>query len=601
MILDKEEIGLVRGNVYYFTIKVTNTAGLSSVVTSESYFEPFTLFDDLSVFEYSDSTDPGMSKLGFKPLEVDIDVALDSVISVGWVGLSLDYLNVTFEVALGSEPGWADVTGFVYVNGTNSHAFTTLGLNLGSYYYTTVRAANGFSTVVATSDGFLAFPQAESLLDKAFVLDGFVSDHESDYQLSITETALRWYFPASLTLRASHYEWALFKGKDNNLNNLTEVLHFANVGMEPWAVASTPRLEAESFYVAAVSLCFKQKCIGPVFSDGFQVATLPYTFSVLSTSYIPLTTAADGLSISGTVNITWASSSDPQRDHYEWGIGTGAAANELIMEWTRVSPTISQVYLLLEKPLSLSESYYVTVRDVNSAGLHEMASTLLNIIYSGSRQQFVLDIEVPESGNITGISWEDVEYHVITSDDIDYTTSLSSLSATWPGLRYRRYQYSVSTKHSFLPCGHADTLSCGTTMGNSVTATSLALEQGRKYFMCVSADASDYIGVTLPVKSVSTCSDGITVLHSPPVGGCVQIVPTVDLDAMPELVSGDYESGDTIPLFDSKPQACVNQSGHQASTTSLHLVWNEFEDAEGVQDIPHVSQVAFYEYAIGMS
>ena len=600
-IIATETIGFLPGNNYHVTVKVINTGNLATIVPVNPYTMPFQLTNCLSVFEYEDS--PGST---YFIQAKDQDIIFNyTAVSIGWRGLTDELFNATFSVALGTQPGSSNIIDFTAVNtGVNAHTFTDLMLTSGAYYYSTLRATNMLNTVTVSSDGFLALHSITSDNKDAFIWDGWSDDFDEDYQLSNSLAAAHWYYPSSISRHISHYEWALYQAWNEDTNNLTIVLQYTNNGAINYTARSV-HLQSGLLYVSAVKACFQSKCFQPVYSDGFRLASPP-TPSSLSAFYIP----ADVIDLldhsnQGQLKISWTPFSDPEMHYYEWSIGSGKNGNQLITNWTRLAPGISNVSTVLSVPLSFHSTHFVTVRGVNRAGIEGRITAELLIPHAVFLPIQVYDVDtssVPSTVN----DWKSIEFHYFNYVDLDYTKSNSSLSAVWPNLRYTKYNYSISTSALFVPCQEPYPVSCGLTIVNGITATNLDLVDGEIYYFCVQALHENLYSPSLSAPQVLTvCSDGIVVDLSPPQAGCVQIVPSLQIGDIPELFSGERESsgfednnGDTSLNLDNS-HSCVNSSGSQASTSELHIVWDWFQDIEQFGNGPYKYGVAYYEYSIG--
>ena len=537
----------------------------------------------------------------------DIDVLVDSQqLAVSWTGFEHAHLDVTFSVGLGSQPGVDDVVSFTPASG-GRYTFNNVRLAHSSRYFATVIAETVTGRTNMSSDGVLVLLNIErDILPYTTVYDGG-TDLDSDYQLSATFVSAHWLFLPAITQHVSHYRWAVLQAVGGNSSNLIEVRPYENVGRQTLAAVGNLELTEGEWYVSAVQACYPASCLPPVYSDGFQIATPPSSTHINAT-YTPLEWNMDaGTSSQGVLQITWEPLTDPQIAYYEWSLGTGEPGYELLIYWNRVEWFENQVLVTINETISLHTHNTVSLRGYNSAGLHSTASSPLYWEVGGEvlSQDFVpssppvifdiLESQVP----ITLVTdWRQLEHREEDVRDIEYSNSTSSVSAMWPLLRYKRYNYSVSATPSFQPCGSPTSLACGSTIANAVTVSNLQLTDGRRYFVCVQAVREDAIQQTSFTPAVLTaCSNGVTVDLTPPAGSCVQIIPP-RLDENITIGSGG-EPSSLGPLQPDPPECVTDGPRFQASTSEIHIVWNQFLDVEQNGSAVHATGVAYYEYAIG--
>ena len=591
--IDTGTLQLIPGIEYYVSIRVANSAGLSSTFSAEPFYQNFPLSSCLSVFEADPDSSPDVASLGFLPQQEDVDILMDDeTILVGWSGLYGNHLNATFTVALGSQPGRSDIAPFVSVDSEHSYSFTDLELSPGSMYFTTVKASNSLNQVSASSDGFLYLP-ADST--GGYVWDG-LSDGDINYTAYRSEVSARWYFPSSLTPRVTYYRWGLFRAADDNTSNLTEVLPFRNTGRKKSVIAPV-RLQPNVTYINAAQACLKQICLDPIYSNGFRLTDPPKAGSVVADYRALVIDSTSGISSRGLINISWSSFEDADLVRYRWAVSTSSSAGyDLVTEWRNVSASTQMVAQTLDAPLSLHVSHWVVVTAINSAGLQTSAVTPLIIQGPEAPPLIVLDVADNAVSSLSTTDWRNVEHHSPDFTDIEYSRSFNSLSASWSSLRYSLYNYSISTERVFKACDQPNLVTCGSTIANAVTVTSLSLLDGERYYFCVRAIADNFIPPSAAPLGVTACSNGITIDLSPPKAGCVQILPPTLPSQLPELSSGNQAEERSSP---EQPRACVNQSGYQASTSVLRIVWDRFVDSEENRNVPHAYGISYYEYAIG--
>jgi hypothetical protein len=549
----------------------------------------------------------------------DIDVLFEGTeFGVQWAGFAHPTAVVQYHVGLGTTPGLDNVVSLTPVGGeASSHVFRELTLLADTTYYATVVADTGFSRSNSSSNGVLVLGDLQRSLQLATVYDGS-ADMDVEYHTSLSQVSARWSFPAGLHARASHYMWAvgvvIEQASGSGSGGLspvqfTAIRGYENVGKDTSGV--TPISESElsadaTVYINAVQACFATRCLPPVYSDGFRFAQPPIS-GALNATYTPLQLSeVYGTSALGQLELEWEGFRDPQLASYEWSLGTGEEGAELLVGWQEVEWFNSELSIPLNVTVSLHYPNTVTLRGYNSAGLHAVTHTALlwNVDGVVMAQDsipllplIVYDVAT-SSNDPEATSWQDLVHTTVTLQDSDYTSSMSSLSGAWPGLRYTQYQYSVSTVQEYSPCSAQEGVACGSTFHNSATVSSLSLTEGTRYYFCVLALAEDAIHRTPSTPPVlEACSNGVTVDVTPPRGGCVKITP----QPVSGLRGGMGGSGMGSEVRPQQNRQCtaLNDTRFQVSTSDLYLIWEEFVDVEVYGNTVHESAVATYSYAIG--
>ena len=602
-------VSLLSGHNYAVTIRAINNAGLMSYSTNDP---PFTYTYGLPsvgvVFDIDSTLSPELID-GVNYNSLDVDVLLDpSQLGARWKGFHHAHLNITFSISLGTQPYTQDVVAMTTVSEDTSYVFDGIYLNHSVTYYTTVVAENSVGHVNATSDGVLVLRRLADSLQYATVYDGLF-DVDVDYQASSSAATAHWFFPSNIHTYASHYMLALMKIVNHDTFTLEQISDFQNIGLQVSGGIANLQLETGEQYVAAVKACFAERCLSPVYSDGFQVSVPPST-GLLSAEYTPDDLNVEyGYSTFGHLDISWDSFGDPQMAYYEWTLGTGELGSELLIYWTQTEWFETSVSVDVNVTVSLHTPNIVTVKGYNTAGLYSTISTELRwrvnneILPQSSVPRtplVVLDIHESEVEPLATLDWRQRHHREWNPADLQYTGSPDSLSGAWPNLRYMRYDYSISTTPTYQSCDSSRSVACGETIANSVTVRGLSLTDGQRYYFCVRAFRGEAIHVTTDTPSVFTsCSNGITVDLTPPTGGCVHIVAP-SLDSQGDTLGSGSASSGLRPLLDVSRE-CVqsNESTFQSSVSELFLGWSQFMDIEEYSNIEHVSGVAYYEYAIG--
>lgn len=555
----------------------------------------------------------------------DIDVLLEgSEVGVRWAGFAHPIADTVYSVGLGLAPASYDVAPLVPIGGgVSSYVFRNVSLVEDSTHYATVVAETGFSRSQSSSNGVLVWREWERSLQLATVYDGS-TEVDVEYHTSTSQVSAQWFFPAPLHAWISHYMWGVVVGGvteqvsgsgsgSTSPGDLVEVvLEYRSVGKDTYGVTAasgTAELRADgTIYRNAVLACFATRCLPPVYSDGFRVASPPVP-GLLRAVYTPLQRdQVYGTSNLGRLELAWDQFADPQLAYYEWSVGTGEEGEELLLGWEEVEWFENELSVLLNVTLSLHHRNTATLRGYNSAGLRAAVSTALlwrvegEVLSQSSVPLLplvVYDLSETQVRNDPVVTrWQDLVHEAVALQDLDYTDSQSALSGCWPDLRYTQYRYTISTRREYLPCGSQGSLACGTTYYNSATVPNLSLTEGRRYYFCVQAlaeHAIDHTPATPPV--LEACSNGVTVdLSAPRGGGCVKVVSPL-LAGMGQGM-GSGVGGSLRPELDRECSA-LNHTMFQVSTSDLYLVWEEFVDVELYGNAVHARGVASYSYTIG--
>ena len=662
--IDTTTLNLLSGLHYYFSVRVKNTAGLTSYATRPYLFTSglpslgtVLDIDANAYYNYYATVDLEIES-GISLHQRDVDVVLSGatppILAASWGGFAHPHLETWYSVSVGTQPCLADVFPLTAVGGAETsyvYLFPAdlLQLTHGERYFTSVVAHNSRGSVNASSDGFVYLDLEGSIGDHLLVYDGHAGT-DIDHQSSNDVASAHWEIVSANHTSTpwmnllSHFKWGLFRVAEemksntsttpNTSTSVEAVLELRRVGLETSFVSPGLMLEGGQVYVSAVQVCFASTCLPQVFSDGFEVLGLPSnsTTSSISATYTPSTTAASlsdsGVSESGLLSLEWSRPADCDDDeelaYYQWSLGTSEQPGfELLLPWQHIdiatilctvsvndttTDSILSVELEVSAPLSLHTPNTVALRAYNKAGLYFTTGTSLRWSVEGGSGAVDQDsvprlpivvYDVPSTAVEeleTDGDWREVEHYSTELTDLQYTDSVSSLSASWPDLRYTSYQYSVSTVPTFFPCGSEGSVACGNTVANSITVRDLSLSYGSRYYFCIRAYASDAI---LPLSDdppslLTACSDGVTVDTRPPSRGCVWVLPQ----------SQQAEEGGES-LLPSTPANCTDTAEsssstvYQASTSVVRLAWQPFADVEEEGSAVHSTGVTHYQITIG--
>ena len=615
--LTTSPLHLLSGHTYYLTLRARNAAGLESFLTADGFTHIHGTptggrVVDLDPHNLDHSSENGCISLHGS----DTDLVVDSDwVAAQWEGFDHAHLNVTFSVGLGSVPGRDDVVPFTWVGMETQHTFTNLTLVPGENYYFTVIASNDYGITMATSDGFAYLSGINDAVSMVTVVDGNEEGRDIDYQYSASSLGAQWVCPPHILPYVSHFLWAILSGDPLTSSQLTPVWEYQNVGSETWAIAGGLELKPGEMYISAVQVCLSTPiptCLAPAYSDGVSVLDQS-DVSQLYAIYTPLEwNPIYSTSSYGKLDIQWSPFQDAKIAYYEWAIGTGEPAHELLTEWSSVEWYETSLTVYLNTTISLHKNNTVTLQGYNWAGLHSRTAVALSWNVDGEAipqhrvprsKLIVYDIPQSEVREPHTTDWREIEYSEWdpVGIELDYTSSAHSLSAAWPDLRYTSYNYSVSTSPIFTSCSTPGSgLACGSTIANSVTIPDLHLQNGMRYYVCIQTQRSFAIHTSSSSPlTLTACSNGVTVDLAPPTGTCVQIQPqTPEWES--DLASGVMASGSGDFALPGS-ECASNGSQFQTSSSDLYIVWSPFHDVEWYGNAVHSSGVAYYEYAVGKS
>ncbi|CAC5375033.1 unnamed protein product [Mytilus coruscus] len=235
------------------------------------------------------------------------------------------------------------------------------------------------------------------------------------------------------------------------------------------------------------------------------------------------------------------------------------------------------------------------IRGANKAGVWSVVSKDLkqcHVVDSHSqiKARKVIDALGEADGNEDGIGvgvfLEENAAWILTG--ADYTPFKNVLSAVWPSLRHKPYQWGVvevnsNNAQTFYkeftdvvisdPCSHPNTVLCGQTdknFANIYFNETEYLTHGRQYSVCIYAPKTviEHEKWTETLDTVTSCSDGVTVDLAPPVPGKVWIGP------------------DPFVFY-------------QTSSSDITVSWDSFIDVEEESHAMHSSGIKQYFISIG--
>ncbi|XP_064646780.1 uncharacterized protein LOC135499763 [Lineus longissimus] len=590
------------GDTYYVSIKATNFVGQSAVVT-------------VQVKHYADPPAKGMVRdvapASEQPIvslgqhdDIDFQKSKKSL-AVAWTNLGRPYHTTQYRVAVGTTSGGVDVVAPKTVTGS-SYRFDGLNLVAFMTYYTTVWAKNVNGEVKITTDGVKVIDQGATVNAKVF--DGprpcptLVCTADIDYQASTSSLSAHWSIPSNMVDYVSHVYWKIEQQDDVMDSTSWKTFEpFALVQMSGNVTRSNLGLVSGKRYRSVLRPCHGTVCFSDVYSDGVLIlAKLPAGGLISEVLYKDKTIK---VALNRFVDVDIPELySDFRRsviDVYHWTVTTNNQPGQNIEDWRKADVNIladktkGEFTAVFDHPLAFKDCYRLALRGTSKSGLSTtlfkevkacdtikpFEPTVIDAVGLPVIDQATKTI-IPNTGQPITKKLNDA-WRV---PDQDYTSYKNILSATWPSLRHRKYKYAVIVDSMLKPFGHKDrpdqmiykdpcslptAIKCGETE-HEFANVELTLTHGRRYYICVHADAmtKKHEKWTEPLAEVNSCSDGITVDLTAPKPGKVWV---------------GAEKGETF----------------LRSHTEMSVNWSGFEDVEEHGQSPDLSGIKYYEYGVG--
>ena len=516
----KTGLSLSNGQIYYFTVKAENGAGLQSAVANSNG-------------QTADTTAPST------PASVNDGAGADTAYTTSATQLSANWAAsadaqsgvAKYYYAIGTTAGAADVVDWTDNGAATSVTKTGLSLSNGQIYYFTVKAENGsgVQSAAVNSNGQTVDTTTPSA--PASVNDGAGAD--TAYTTSATQLSANWTASVDAQSGVTKYYYAI--GTTAGATNV---------------VAWTDNGTATSVTKTGLSLSNGQIYYFTVKAEngsGLQSAAVNSNGQTVDTT-APSTPAAvnDGAGADAAyttsatqLSANWTASADAQSGvvKYYYAIGTTAGATNVVA-WTDNGTATSVTKTGLG--LSNGQIYYFTVKVENGAGLQSAA------VNSNGQTVDNTPPSAPASVNDG------------TSVDISETLNLTQLSANWAAgtdaqSGVAKYYYAIGTT-----AGATDVVTwTDNGAAASVTKTGLSLENGQTYYFSVKAENGSGL------QSTVSSSDGLIVRED--------ITPPADVALVRDGSGAD--------------------AAWSGSLTQLTANWDAGSDAE--------SDIARYDYAIG--
>ncbi|XP_076085327.1 uncharacterized protein LOC143056126 [Mytilus galloprovincialis] len=611
----------LHGNhTYYVSVKVTNTAGQTAIQSSGPYIHDVQLPAEGVVLDIETQDIP--THIQFKDIQ-DLDFqTATNIIAARWSGFAHPHLNVTYRVSIGTTIGGNDVVSAKDVGISLLHKETGLSLTPYQKYYFTVTAKTSAGNVSKSSDGVTIVIEND-VLSGVSIFDGepcnmtnkMLEHHMEDHrlycsdgiQMSTNSLKAYWTIPDIMKSYTTDAYVAIEKGVGNNKNVF--LADYWSIFRDFLKVSSVLKMSIDDLtlnpgvkYRVVLKLCAETICFSNISTDGVTViANPPVTGDVTVEHFNSKQTNGDE-----KLMVSFAQFYDPDIedmtekytfvDKYEFAITDNSVQGQIYMVWTKLNYTaighqISFQYVL-NGTMDFSRCKRFSIRGYNKAKLYSTVSTEIKDCNAFNpiliQPNIVIDA-VGEPDATAGIGRPVfLEQNALwTEADRDYTPYKNVISAVWPTLRHKNYDYAIIEVREVdvttyyrqvnqlqlkIPCDHPDRIICGHTANGfmNVEFTKNELLHGTRYTVCVHADATKIQHETWieDLSEINECSDGIIVDLTPPEAGRLWI-------------------GTNLGQI------------YQTTTTNLYVNWDGFRDVEEYGVGPHSTGIKEYILGIG--
>ncbi|ESO83749.1 hypothetical protein LOTGIDRAFT_168990 [Lottia gigantea] len=590
----KLDWSLHHGYKYYVSIKIENTVGLHTVISSESLTYKSILPSKGVVIDVGLNSE--MDYFNILELE-DSDYQLStSMVSVRWYGFESEEeisRGINYKVGIKREND-SEFIQSVHVSQQTEYTFIGLKLQLHQKYIVSVTATVvGVGSVTSSSDGITVVQRSEDLTDEVELKDGAACFQPTDleanlyrnstiiycgepgYQPSSSSYSIKWNISNTYYNIYPHIKWSLQKQHQNTDIWLKE--YEKELYTRDRMLTLPYRLEVCESYRSELQFCIDNVCSQSVFSEGVTILETPEKPKL------------DILMITDQEFTQTSESCNNVIKRLEWSI-TDDHNGRLYTLWKNVEKIVYndnkiKLKLLSDGKINSNKCRRLALRLFNKAGLSTLISKQIQNCSAVDpiliRPAIVLD--AVRQKNRSGIKLE--QNARWNEPDVDYTPYNDIISAVWPTLRHRNYTWGLlegplqptSTLYSNPdiiipdPCSHPSTIICGQSDKEYINIKPpQLLKHGRRYHVCLHADSTalQHEKWDEDLEEINSCSDGITIDLSPPSGGRVWI------------------------------QTDTN-TNYQVSSNSLTVFWDSFIDVEDEGGAVHPSGVSHYTIKIG--
>ncbi|XP_061176007.1 uncharacterized protein LOC133184958 [Saccostrea echinata] len=226
-----------------------------------------------------------------------------------------------------------------------------------------------------------------------------------------------------------------------------------------------------------------------------------------------------------------------------------------------VNCTVSEPPTCTAIPINATEwrlhgnhTYYVTIKAENAAGLTTF----------GVSEPYIHNVQLPSTGIVMDTANE-LRFHFLDVEDIDYTTSKNSLSARWTGFSHAYLDVTYTFRAGTSP-GAADVVP-QRDVGKNIfhIEHGLSLTFFKTYYVTITAITS--------AGSVQVISDGITVLKENASLAGISV-----FDGEPCIEPDENTTKSVIHHDWDIITNCSNKTDFQSSTDTLNAYWKISEE-----------------------
>ncbi|CAC5360413.1 unnamed protein product [Mytilus coruscus] len=295
-------------HTYYVSIKITNSAGLVTIQTSDPYIHDVQLPAEGVIIDI----DPQnyMTDIPLKDIEdVDFQTSTTSI-SARWSGFAHPHLNVTYKIGIGTTAGGSEVVSMKDVGTSLSHQESGLSLTPFETYYFTVTAVSSAGVSAVSSDGVTIITENDGLSGITIhdgkpcnMTDLTLGHHEddnrlvcavdADVQISTSSLNAYWSVPVGIQPYTTDAYIAIEKrtGVGNMWTIFRDFVHYATV----FDVSINDlTLDPGIKYRIVLKLCARTICFQTVHTDGVMVIANPPIAGDITIEHLN-TTAGNGV------------------------------------------------------------------------------------------------------------------------------------------------------------------------------------------------------------------------------------------------------------------------------------------------------------------
>jgi len=345
-----------------------------------------------------------------------------SSLTATWSGFSDTLSGIQkYEYAIGNSSGGTDVVD--WTNNSTDTSVTKAGLTLtnGTTYYLSVRAADNVGNVstIVTSDGITVDTDVPII---SSVIEGS-STTDIDYQNSDTTLIIIW-IGSDTASGIAQYEYAL-----GTAAAASNTVAWTNAGTTTAdTLTGLSLIEDSTYYLSARATDVAGNLSAIASGDGVTIDLTDPVGTIVNDG------TGDDIAYTGsdsTLSAIWPAFTETVSgiSKYEYAIGSSSGGTDVV-DWTNTTTDTS----VTKAGLTLSNGtvYYISVKATDNA---ENESTTI------TSDGVIVDTDGPIAGTVFDG----------TDEDIDWTNSTSSLTATWIGFSdtlsgIQKYEYAIGTE-----------------------------------------------------------------------------------------------------------------------------------------------------------